>query len=41
LLENGVIRKIFGPKKEETIEAEMNYILRRFMIFIPHEIRSV
>jgi hypothetical protein len=41
VFENGVMRKIFGPKKEETIEAGRNYILRRFMIFIPREIRSV
>jgi hypothetical protein len=41
LFENGVIRKISGPKNEETVEAGRNYILRRFMIFIPHEIRCV
>lgn len=41
LFENGAIRKMFGPKKEEIMEAGRNYILRRFVICIPHEIRSV
>lgn len=39
--ENWVIRKISGPKKDEIMEAGRNYFLRRFMIGIPHEMKSV
>jgi hypothetical protein len=39
--ENWVIRKISGPKKDEIIEVGRNYYLKRFMIGIPHEMRSV
>jgi len=34
--ENGVLRRIFGPKRDE-----VNYILRVLMICIPHQILFV
>jgi hypothetical protein len=38
VLENGVLRRIFGPKKDEIQEDGGNCIMRRFETCSPHEI---
>jgi len=35
LFENGMLRKIFGPKREEVTWDWRNYIIRSLMIFTP------
>jgi hypothetical protein len=38
MFENRVLRKIFGPKKDEVTEGGEGYITRNFMICTPHQI---
>jgi hypothetical protein len=39
VFENRVLKRIFGPKREEvTGEWRKNYIVRSLMICIPHQI---
>ena len=38
VFENRVLRKIFGPKKDEVTEGGEGYIKRNFMICAPHQI---
>ena len=39
VFENGILRGIFGPKRDEvTTELKKNYIMRSFMIRTPHPI---
>jgi len=38
VLEKRVLRKIFGPKRDENRRMEKNYIMRSFMICTPHPI---
>jgi hypothetical protein len=35
---NRVLRKIFGPKKDEVTEGGEGYITRNFMIYTPQQI---
>ena len=37
VFENRVLRRIFGPKKDEVIGKWRNYIIRSFMICTPHQ----
>jgi hypothetical protein len=36
--ENRVLRRIFGPKREELTGSGEDYITRSFMLCIPHQI---
>jgi len=36
--ENRVLRRIFGPKRDELTGSGKNYIMRSFMICTPHSI---
>jgi hypothetical protein len=38
MIENRVLRRIFGPKKDEVTRSEENYIIRRLMICTPHPV---
>jgi hypothetical protein len=38
LFENRVLRRIFGPKRDEVLGSGENYIMRRLMIGTPHQI---
>jgi len=38
VLENGVLRRIVGPKRDEVIKSGENYIMRSLMICTPHPI---
>jgi hypothetical protein len=38
VLENGVVGRIFGPKKEEVTRRGENYIMRSFMLCTLHQI---
>jgi len=40
VLENRVLRTLFGPKRDEVTGSGENYILRSLMICTPHEISS-
>jgi hypothetical protein len=33
-----VLRRIFGPKRDEVTESAENYTIRSLMIFTPHKI---
>jgi len=37
-LENRVLRRIFGPKRDEVTGIEENYIMRSLMICTPYQI---
>ena len=41
VFENRVLRKIFGPKRDEVTGGGENYIMRSLMICIPHSILFV
>jgi hypothetical protein len=38
VFENRVLRRIFGPKRDKVTRTGGNYILRKLMICIPHQI---
>jgi hypothetical protein len=38
VFENRVLRKVFGPKRDEVTGSGENYIIRSLMICTPHEI---
>ena len=38
MFENRVLRRIFGPKRDEVTGIGVNYILRSLMICTPHQI---
>jgi hypothetical protein len=38
VFEKRVLRKIFGPQRDENRRMEKNYIMRSFMICTPHSI---
>jgi hypothetical protein len=38
LFENGVLRRIIGPKREKVTEYGADYIMRSYMTYIPHQI---
>jgi hypothetical protein len=38
VFENRVLRRIFGPKREEVIRSGENYIMRSLMICAPYRI---
>ena len=38
LFESRVLRRVFGPKRDEVTGSEENYIMRSLMICIPHPI---
>jgi hypothetical protein len=38
VFENGVLRRIFGPKKDDVTGEWENYIMRSLIIRIPHQI---
>jgi len=40
VFENRVLRRIFGPKRDEVTEqgSGENYIMRKLMIWTPHQI---
>jgi hypothetical protein len=40
VFENRVLRKIFGPNREEVTGTGGNYVMRSFMVFTPHQILS-
>jgi hypothetical protein len=37
VFENRVLRRIFGPKRNEVMGKWRNYIMRSFMICTPHQ----
>jgi hypothetical protein len=41
MLENRVLKRIFGSKRDEVEESGVNYIRKCLMIFSPHPIFSV
>jgi len=38
VFEKRVVRRIFGPKKEDVTESGKDYLTRNFMICTPHQI---
>jgi hypothetical protein len=38
VFENGVLRRVFGPKRDEVTENGENYIMRSFMICTPYPV---
>jgi len=38
MLENGVLRRIFGPKRDEESGSGENYIIKSLIICTPHPI---
>jgi hypothetical protein len=38
VFENRVLRRIFGPKRDEITGSRENFIMRNFMICTPHPI---
>jgi hypothetical protein len=38
LFDNGVLRRIFGPKRNEVKESGDNYVKKSLMICTPHQI---
>jgi hypothetical protein len=38
VFENNVLRKIFGPKRDEVTEKRKYYVTRNFMLCTPHQI---
>jgi hypothetical protein len=38
VFENGVLRRIFGPKRDEITGSGEKYIMRSLMICTPHQI---
>jgi hypothetical protein len=36
VFENRVLRRIFGPKRDEVTREQKNFIMRSIMICIPH-----
>jgi len=38
MFENGVLRRIFGPKREKVTNCGKDYIMRISMNYIPHQI---
>jgi hypothetical protein len=38
VFENRVLRRIFGPKRDEVTEERKNFVMRSFIICIPHPV---